>query len=205
FPALPLVRLPRGRLHGLPVPRRRADVADLRSGADAVLLHPLLGGGRRARRLGARVPLPEGSVEPVRVAGVRARDLRRGHRRGGGARPGRAHARGRGRLARPRQLRAPARLRVRGPAGIVHEAWRRSRRHRRLLAGMLPEPAYSLVLLVVAAMSAIIGLVFVLLIAQRVLTSLVSGYARRRERVLTPWLLRALDSPAAIPPLRRVL
>ena len=70
---------------------------------------------------------------------------------------------------------------------------------------MFPEPAYSLVLLVVAAMSAIIGLVFVLLIAQRVLTSLVSGYARRRERVLTPWLLRALDSPAAIPPLRRVL
>jgi HEAT repeat protein len=70
---------------------------------------------------------------------------------------------------------------------------------------MLPEPAYSLVLVVVAAMSALIGLAFVAMIAQRVLASLVSGYARRRERVLMPWLLRALESPDAIPPLRRVL
>jgi HEAT repeat protein len=70
---------------------------------------------------------------------------------------------------------------------------------------MLPEPAYSLVLVVVAAMSAFIGLVFMLMIAQRVFASLVSGYARRRERVLMPWLLRALESPDAIPPLRRVL
>jgi HEAT repeat protein len=70
---------------------------------------------------------------------------------------------------------------------------------------MLPEPAYSLVLVVVASMSAVIGLVFALMIAQRVLASLVSGYARRRERVLTPWIHRALDDPDAIPPLRRVL
>jgi HEAT repeat protein len=70
---------------------------------------------------------------------------------------------------------------------------------------MLPEPAYSLVIVVVASMSAIIGLVFVLMIAQRVLASIVSGYARRRERVLTPWVLRALDDPDAVAPLRRVL
>jgi HEAT repeat protein len=70
---------------------------------------------------------------------------------------------------------------------------------------MLPELAYSLVLVVVAAMSALIGLVFVLMIVQRVVTSVVSGYAQRRERVLTPWILRALESPDALTPLRGVL
>jgi len=70
---------------------------------------------------------------------------------------------------------------------------------------MLPEPAYSLVLIVVASMGAIIGLVFVLMIAQRVLSSIVSGYARQRERVLTPWLLRTLEDPDSLPRLRRVL
>jgi HEAT repeat protein len=70
---------------------------------------------------------------------------------------------------------------------------------------MLPELAYSLVLVVVAAMSGLIGLVFVLMIVQRVLTSLVSGYAQGRERVLTPWILRALESSDALAPLRRVL
>ena len=70
---------------------------------------------------------------------------------------------------------------------------------------MLPEPTYFLVLIVVASMAALIGLVFVLMIAQRLLASIVNGYARRREQILTPWLLRALEDPDSLPPLRRVL
>ena len=68
----------------------------------------------------------------------------------------------------------------------------------------VPELAYSLVLVVVAAMSGLIGLVFVLMIVQRVLTSLMSGYAQGRERVLSR-ILRALESSDGLAPLRHVL
>ena len=70
---------------------------------------------------------------------------------------------------------------------------------------MLPEPAYSLVLLVVAAMGALVLVVFVLLLAQRAVASIVSAHLRRREAALGPVLLRALHSPVAIPRLRRAL
>ena len=70
---------------------------------------------------------------------------------------------------------------------------------------MLPAPAYGLVLWLVTAMSALVGFLFVLLMVQRGLASLVRGHVRRREAALNPLLLRALESSAALPPLRRAL
>ena len=70
---------------------------------------------------------------------------------------------------------------------------------------MLPAPAYSLVVVIVAAMAALIALLFVLLMIQRGLASLASAHVRRREAVLSPLLFEALESPEAVSRLRRAL
>jgi HEAT repeat protein len=70
---------------------------------------------------------------------------------------------------------------------------------------MLPAPAYWLVLLVVTTMGALVASLFVLLMAQRGLASLVRAHVGRREAVLNPLLLRALVDPDALPALRRAL
>jgi HEAT repeat protein len=70
---------------------------------------------------------------------------------------------------------------------------------------MLPAPAYSLVLLVVATMAALVVLLFLLLMTQRGLASLASAHVRRREAALSPLLLEALESPEAVARLRRAL
>src|SRR5262249_26134783 len=70
---------------------------------------------------------------------------------------------------------------------------------------MLPAPAYSLVLGIVAAMCALIALLVLLLVVQRVVASIASAHVRGRETALTPFVLRALESPAAVPKLRRAL
>jgi HEAT repeat protein len=70
---------------------------------------------------------------------------------------------------------------------------------------MLPEPAYSVVLWIVAAMAALVLSIFLLLILQRVLASLVAAHVKRREAALTPLLLRAVDSREALRPLRQAL
>jgi HEAT repeat protein len=70
---------------------------------------------------------------------------------------------------------------------------------------MLPEPAYWLVLVIVAGMAVLVALLFVVLIAQRGLASLASAYGQRREAALRPLLFEALESPEATPGLRRAL
>jgi HEAT repeat protein len=70
---------------------------------------------------------------------------------------------------------------------------------------MLPEPAYSVVLLIVAAMSALVVSTFLLMMLQRASTTLVIAHVKRREAALSSLLLRAVDSPDAIPLLRRAL
>lgn len=70
---------------------------------------------------------------------------------------------------------------------------------------MLPAPAYSLVLLIVSAMAALVALLFVLLLAQRGLASLASGHVGRREAALRPLLFEALEEAGAVPGLRRAL
>jgi HEAT repeat protein len=70
---------------------------------------------------------------------------------------------------------------------------------------MLPAPAYSLVLLIVATMAAITALLFVLLLIQRGLASVTSAHVRRREAVLGPLLLQALETPEAVARLRHAL
>lgn len=70
---------------------------------------------------------------------------------------------------------------------------------------MLPPPAYPLVLLVVAAMAAFVGVLFVFLLVQRAIASLVAHHVRRREAVLAPRLFAAIESPEAGPALVRVL
>jgi HEAT repeat protein len=70
---------------------------------------------------------------------------------------------------------------------------------------MLPEPAHSLVLLVVAAMAAFVALIFVVMMVQRALASVLTAHARRREAVLSPLLLQALEIPGALIELRRAI
>jgi HEAT repeat protein len=70
---------------------------------------------------------------------------------------------------------------------------------------MLPAPAYGLVLLVVAAMATLVVLLFVMLLAQRALASLVTAHVRRREAALRPLVFAALDDPAAVGRLRGAL
>jgi HEAT repeat protein len=70
---------------------------------------------------------------------------------------------------------------------------------------MLPAPAYSLLLLIVVAMAALVALLFVLLLAQRGLASLASGHIRRREAALRPLLFEALERADAVHALRRAL
>jgi HEAT repeat protein len=70
---------------------------------------------------------------------------------------------------------------------------------------MLPAPAYSLVLLIVAVMAALVALLFLLLLTQRGLASLASVHIRRREAVLRPLLFEALEDAAAIARLRHAL
>jgi len=70
---------------------------------------------------------------------------------------------------------------------------------------MLPAPAYALVLYVVAAMTALIALLFVVLLAQRGLASLLSADFRRRETALRPRLFAALEDRAAVWRLRPTL
>lgn len=70
---------------------------------------------------------------------------------------------------------------------------------------MLPEPAYSLVVWLVGMMIVIIGVLFLLMLAQRGLASLLSAYVRQREAALGRRLFKALEDARAIFPLRRVL
>jgi HEAT repeat protein len=70
---------------------------------------------------------------------------------------------------------------------------------------MLPAPAYSLVLLVVAAMGALVASTFVLMIVQRGGAALLAAHVRRREAALSPLLYRALEATEALPELRRAL
>ena len=70
---------------------------------------------------------------------------------------------------------------------------------------MLPAPAYSLVLYVVAAMAALVASTFVLMIVQRAGAALVTAHVRRREAALSRLLYRALETPEALPRLRRAL
>jgi HEAT repeat protein len=70
---------------------------------------------------------------------------------------------------------------------------------------MLPSPAYSLVLLIVAAMAAFVALVFVVMMVQRAVASILAAHVRRREAELSPLLVRALDVPEGLNQLRRAL
>jgi HEAT repeat protein len=70
---------------------------------------------------------------------------------------------------------------------------------------MLPEPAYSLVLWVVAAMAGLVVTIFLLMMLQRVVASLITAHVKRREAFLSPLLFRALDSGDELPRLRRAL
>jgi hypothetical protein len=70
---------------------------------------------------------------------------------------------------------------------------------------MLPAPAYSLVLLIVAAMATLVVLLFILLIVQRALVSLINAHIRGRESILRPLLFEALENSEAIAALRRAL
>jgi HEAT repeat protein len=70
---------------------------------------------------------------------------------------------------------------------------------------MLPAPTYRLVLLLVASMGALVALVFVVLMVQRVIASLVIAHVRRREATLSPLLLPALENEKALRALRRAL
>jgi HEAT repeat protein len=70
---------------------------------------------------------------------------------------------------------------------------------------MLPAPAYSLLLVIVAAMGALIALLFLLLLVQRGIASLVAAHVRRREAALRPVLFEALEDPAAATRLRGAL
>ena len=70
---------------------------------------------------------------------------------------------------------------------------------------MLPAPAYKIVLLVVAVMAAVVALLFVLLLVQRGLATLVSTHVRRREAALRPLLFAALENRPAVWRLRGTL
>jgi HEAT repeat protein len=70
---------------------------------------------------------------------------------------------------------------------------------------MLPAPAYSLVLPVVATMAVLVVLLFLLLLTQRGLASLASAHIRRREAALRPLLFEALEKEEAVSDLRRAL
>ena len=68
---------------------------------------------------------------------------------------------------------------------------------------MLTEPAYSLVLLVVGAMAALVVFLFVLLIVQRAVAAMVHRHVRRREAALGPLLHQVLETPESLGRLRR--
>lgn len=70
---------------------------------------------------------------------------------------------------------------------------------------MLPPPAYALVLVIVVAMAAFVALLFVFLLVQRTIASLIHLHVRRRETALAPLLFAAIESPKAVPALMRAL
>jgi HEAT repeat protein/PBS lyase HEAT-like repeat-containing protein len=70
---------------------------------------------------------------------------------------------------------------------------------------MLPAPAYTIVLFVVAAMTTLIALLFVTLLVQRGLATLATEHFRRREAVLRPLLFAALEDRAGVWRLRLAL
>lgn len=70
---------------------------------------------------------------------------------------------------------------------------------------MLPPPAYSLVLVVVGVMGALIVLLFTVLMVQRAVASIVSAHVRRREVVLGPLLMQVVERWDAFPALCHAL